>query len=129
MLLDRPNTPAVADLRAASCLPVQGTDDLVPLMEANDVLGGQFLSRLNIDLRETKHWSYGVQGFISRPQQQVPYLIYAPVQTDQTGPSIAAMRSDIERFLGGKGVTRRSSAGPSTARSASCPASSRPAPR
>src|SRR6185312_9570857 len=28
-----------------------------------------------------------------------------PVQTDQTGPSIAAMRGDIAAFLGGKGAT------------------------
>ena len=84
---------------------MQGTDDITALNQANDVLGGSFLSRLNTDLRETKHWSYGVQGFISRPQHQVPYLIYSPVQTDQTGPSIAALRGDIASFIGGKGVT------------------------
>ena len=105
LLVDRPNTPQSL-IFAGQVLPLRGTDDLVPLMEANDVLGGQFTSRLNTDLRETKHWSYGVQGFISRPQQQVPYLIYAPVQTDQTGPSIAAMRADMASFLGGKGVTQ-----------------------
>jgi zinc protease len=69
------------------------------------VLGGAFLSRLNMDLRETKHWSYGVSGFINRVQHRVPYLIYSPVQTDQTGPSIAAMRSDMAEFLASKGVT------------------------
>src|SRR6185503_16514416 len=94
LLLDRPNTPQSL-IFAGEIMPVKGTDDLVALMEANDVLGGAFLSRLNMDLRETKHWSYGVEGFISRVQHQVPYLIYAPVQTDQTGPSIAAMRGDI----------------------------------
>ena len=104
LLLDRPNTPQSL-IFAGEVMPVQGTGDLVALIEANDVLGGAFLSRLNSDLRETKHWSYGVEGFISRVQHQVPYLIYAPVQTDQTGPSIAAMRGDISTFLNGKGVT------------------------
>jgi predicted Zn-dependent peptidase len=104
LLLDRPNTPQSL-IFGGEVMPVQGTDDLVALMEANDVLGGAFLSRLNSDLRETKHWSYGVAGFVSRVQHQVPYLIYAPVQTDQTGPSIAAMRGDIAAFLAGKGVT------------------------
>jgi zinc protease len=104
LLLDRPNTPQSL-IFAGEIMPVVGTDDLVALNEANEVLGGAFLSRLNMDLRETKHWSYGVSGFISRVQHQVPYLIYAPVQTDQTGPSIAAMRSDMAAFLGGKGVT------------------------
>jgi zinc protease len=104
LLLDRPNTPQSL-IFGGELMPIQGTDDLVPLTEANEVLGGAFLSRLNMDLRETKHWSYGVQGFIDDVQHQVPYLIYAPVQTDQTGPSIAAMRSDMAAFLSGKGVT------------------------
>jgi predicted Zn-dependent peptidase len=104
MLFDRPNTPTSL-IFAGQILPVKGTDDLTALMEANDVLGGSFLSRLNSDLRETRHWSYGVAGFISRVQHRVPYLIYAPVQTDKTGASIAAMRDDISAFLNGKGVT------------------------
>ncbi|HEX5257473.1 MAG TPA: pitrilysin family protein [Sphingomicrobium sp.] len=104
LLLDRPNTPQSL-IFAGEIMPVQGTDDLIALNEANEVLGGAFLSRLNADVRETRHWSYGVQGFIERVQHQVPYLIYAPVQTDQTGPSIAAMRSDINAFLGNNGVT------------------------
>lgn len=104
LLLDRPNTPQSL-IFGGEVLPVKGTDDLVALTQANEVLGGSFLSRLNSDLRETRHWSYGVSGFISRVQHHVPYLIYAPVQTDQTGPSIAAMVGDMTGFLGGKGVT------------------------
>jgi predicted Zn-dependent peptidase len=104
MLIDRPNTPQSL-IFGGELLPIQGTDELIALMEANDVLGGSFLSRLNTDLRETRHWSYGVASFITRPQHQVPLLIYAPVQTDQTGPSIAAMREDMTTFLTSKGVT------------------------
>lgn len=104
LLFDRPNTPQ-ALIFAGEVTPVKGTDDIVPLTQANEVLGGSFLSRLNSDLRETRHWSYGVQGFVSTARHRMPYLIYAPVQTDQTGPSIAAMRSDIKTFLDTKGVT------------------------
>jgi predicted Zn-dependent peptidase len=104
LLIDRPNTPQSL-IFAGELLPLQGTDDLVALLQANDVLGGSFMSRLNYDLRETRHWSYGVQGFVSRPQHQVPYMIYAPVQTDKTGPSIAAMRDEIAAFLTTRGVT------------------------
>ena len=104
LLLDRPNTPQSL-IFGGQVMPVKGTDDLIALMQANEVLGGSFLSRMNMDLRETKHWSYGVQGFISRVRHNVPYLVYAPVQADQTGPSIAAMQADMNTFLGGKGVT------------------------
>jgi predicted Zn-dependent peptidase len=104
MLIDRPNTPQSL-IFGGQILAVNGTDDILALQEANDVLGGSFLSRLNSDLRETRHWSYGVASFISRPQHQIPYLIYAPVQTDQTGPSMASMRDDMNAFLTTKGVT------------------------
>ena len=105
VLIDRPNSPQSL-IFGGELLPVKGTDDLEPLMQANDVLGGSFLSRLNTDLRETKHWAYGVQGFVYPVEQQVPYMIYAPVQADQTGPSIAAMTGDIKAFLGDKGITQ-----------------------
>lgn len=105
LLIDRPNTPQSL-IFGGELLPMQGTDEIIALMEANDVLGGSFLSRLNSDLRETKHWSYGVASFVSRPKHQVPFLIYAPVQTNETGPSIAAMRDDMSAFLAGKGVTQ-----------------------
>jgi len=104
ILIDRPNTPQSL-IFGGELLPVEGKDEIIALMESNEVLGGSFLSRLNTDLRETKHWSYGVESFISRPEHQVPYLIYAPVQTNETGPSIAAMREDMTTFLTSKGVT------------------------
>ena len=104
VVIDRPGTPQSL-IFAGVLTPSKGTDDLVPLDQANDVLGGSFLSRLNTDLRETKHWSYGVSGLLYQVQHTVPYLIYAPVQADQTGPSIAALRGDITSFVGGQGVT------------------------
>lgn len=104
LLIDRPNTPQSL-IFGGELLPAQGTDEIIALLEANDVLGGSFLSRLNSDLRETRHWSYGVASFVSRPQHQIPFLIYAPVQTNETGPSIAAIRDDIGAFLTSKGVT------------------------
>ena len=104
VVIDRPGTPQSL-IFAGVLTPKKGTDDLVPLDQANGVLGGSFLSRLNMDLRETKHWSYGVQGLLYTVQHTVPYMIYAPVQADQTGPSIAALRSDVASFVGDKGVT------------------------
>ncbi|MAW99387.1 MAG: peptidase M16 [Sphingomonas sp.] len=104
MLINRPNSPQSL-IFGGQLMPVHGTDNLEPLMQANDVLGGSFLSRMNMDLREDKHWAYGVQGFIYRVQHQVPYMIYAPVQADKTGPSIAAMTGDMKAFLSTKGIT------------------------
>ena len=56
----------------------------MPLDTANEALGGDFLSRLNMELREDKGWSYGVSGSERCPARR-PYVISAPVQADQTG--------------------------------------------
>ena len=58
--MDRPQSPQSMIL-AGQVLSLVGSDDLVALISGNDVLGGNFLSRINMDLRETKGWSYGVR--------------------------------------------------------------------
>lgn len=104
VLIDRPNSPQSLIL-AGEVLDRTGREDLVPLTEANDVLGGSFLSRLNMDLRETKHWSYGVFSLVEPVVGRVPYLVLAPVQSDQTGPALAALTGDMHAFLTDRGVT------------------------
>lgn len=104
VLVDRPGSPQSLILGGA-LLPLKGKDELVTLLAANDVLGGNFLSRLNMDLRETKGWAYGVNSQVNRVAETVPYLVYAPVQADKTGASIAAILADSKEFLTTKGVT------------------------
>ncbi|HEX2726579.1 MAG TPA: pitrilysin family protein [Beijerinckiaceae bacterium] len=79
--------------------------DVIAAQAGSEVLGGNFLSRINTDLRETKGWSYGVSGSFSLNRNGVPYTIAAPVQADKTGDSIAALNGQIGDLLGGKGVT------------------------
>src|SRR3546814_18035264 len=67
ILVNRPQSPQSVIL-AGEVLDAKGTDDLLTLIAANDVMGGNFLSRMNMDLRETKGWSYGVRGSINRVQ-------------------------------------------------------------
>ena len=104
VLVDRPGSPQSLIL-AGQVLPKKGTDDLEALMTANQALGSGFLSRINMDLRETKGWSYGVRGMVSRVVGDVPYMVFAPVQADRTGDSIAALRTTIQDFLSKNGIT------------------------
>jgi predicted Zn-dependent peptidase len=105
LLIDRPDSPQSLIIGGAPT-PLVGTDELLPVIAANDSLGGNFLSRINMDLREGKHWSYGVQGSIRRAEFTSPYIISAPVQADKTGPSIAALQGDVKDFLTTKGITQ-----------------------
>ena len=105
VLVDRPDSPQ-SFLIGAAPTSLVGTDDLLPLLAANDTLGGDFTARLNMDLREAKHWSYGVSGSFRRGQFQTPYIIGAGVQADKTGDSIKALQADVKAFLTTNGVTK-----------------------
>jgi len=98
VLIDRPDSPQSL-IAGGQANGLKGTDDLLAVTTANDALGGSFLGRLNMDLREGKHWSYGVRGGFNRYEFAAPYQIQAPVQADQTGPSVAALRQDVKSFV------------------------------
>ena len=104
IVINRPNSPQSLIL-GGEVLGAKGTDDLLPLQAANEVLGGDFLSRINMDLREDKGWAYGAYTFLQRPEEQVPMIVYAPVQTNQTGPSVKVLIEQMNAFQGANGVT------------------------
>ena len=105
LLFDRPKSPQSVIL-AGKVLSAKGGDELEVLRSANDIFGGNFLSRFNTNLRETKGWSYGVRSRISGDQDRLTWVASAPVQADRTGDSIKELQSDLKSFLGDKGVTR-----------------------
>ena len=105
LLVNRPGAPQ-SSILGAELLPLDPKGDIVPFDTANDVLGGTFLSRLNLDLREEKGWSYGVDGDASVLEHAVPYHISAPVQADKTADAIAELNKQISEFLTIKGVTQ-----------------------
>ncbi|MCB2014408.1 MAG: insulinase family protein [Sphingobium sp.] len=104
ILVDRPQSPQ-SYIYAGEVLNGKGGDDMVDLISANDILGGNFLSRINMDLRETKGWSYGVGSVVDRNEENVAYIVVAPVQADKTGESIKALQEQMAAFLTDKGVT------------------------
>jgi predicted Zn-dependent peptidase len=104
ILVDRPASPQSIIL-AGKILPAKGIDDLLTLRSANDILGGNFLSRINMNLRETKGWSYGAGSAVGSALDRISFRVQAPVQADRTGDSIAEIRSELSSFLTAKGVT------------------------
>ncbi len=104
VLIDRPASPQSIIL-GGQLTPIDPRGDIIPVSGASEVLGGNFLSRINMDLRETKGWSYGVRSSVSYTLNAAPYIVNAPVQADRTGDSIKALNEQIALFLGKKGVT------------------------
>ena len=98
VLIDRPGSPQSV-IVAGRVLPFTGRDQgMEPLDLANEVLGNSFLSRLNLDLREDKGWSYGVRSTVRSPKGPRSLVIVAPVQSDKTGASITAIRTNMADF-------------------------------
>ena len=118
ILVDRPGSPQ-STIRGGVVLPIKGSDDPIALRAANDILGGLFSSRLNMDIREAKSWAYGVGSGIGNAQDRVTLQIVAPVQADRTGDSIAAMIADVKALTSSLPITaaERDSAIDNTVRS------------
>ncbi|HEY7194870.1 MAG TPA: pitrilysin family protein [Gemmatimonadales bacterium] len=70
------------------------------------LLGGQFTSRVNMNLREDKHWSYGAFTLIWDARGQRPFIAYAPVQTDKTKESMIEVDKELRGIIGPKPVTQ-----------------------
>ena len=103
-LLDRPGAPQTSIL-AGQLMPSSFAPDRIELNTANEVLGGTFTSRINMNLREDKHWSYGARSSLTETRGQRPWLLSAPVQTDKTVESIREIRRELADLLAAKPIT------------------------
>lgn len=96
-LIDQPGA-VQANLFAGQVVPSTLDAGATRFDIANGVLGGDFTSRLNMNLREEKHWSYGARSSASSTLGQRPWMAMAPVQIDKTGEAMAEMRREIADF-------------------------------
>lgn len=78
----------------------------VALEQMVNILGGDFNSRINMNLREDKHWSYGAGGFVLGSKEERPFIMYAPVQTDKTAESVTELRKEISDFISSRPPTQ-----------------------
>jgi zinc protease len=75
------------------------------LTAMNNILGGDFVSRLNMNLREDKHWSYGAGTVVLDAKGQRPYLAYVSVQMDKTKESIQEIEKELTGIISNKPLT------------------------
>ncbi|MEP7323293.1 MAG: pitrilysin family protein, partial [Saprospiraceae bacterium] len=71
-----------------------------------NVLGGDFTSRINLNLREDKHWTYGAGAFIKEAKGARPFITYTQVQIDKTKESILEIIKEFDAFVGEKPITK-----------------------
>ncbi|RBP51400.1 M16 family metallopeptidase [Arenicella xantha] len=97
-LLDRPDSEQSAIL-SAKMLPKYGFDGELALELMNEVLGASFNSRINMNLREDKGWSYGARSFIRGTASERPFIAYAQVQTDKTAESMSEIYAEMKGIM------------------------------
>jgi zinc protease len=103
-LLDRPGALQSVIL-AGEIAPPRNNPDEVGIETMNNILGGNFGARINMNLREDKHWSYGASSRLISARGQRPFVVIAPVQTDKTKESLAEINKELRGILGDKPPT------------------------
>ena len=103
-LIDRPGAQQ-SIIYAGHVAPPKANPDEIAIETMNNILGGSFTSRVNMNLREDKHWSYGAHTFLAGARGQRPFVGYAPVQTDKTKESMVELLKELRGVLGDRPIT------------------------
>lgn len=97
-LVDKPGA-AQSLIVAGNRFPDRQTVDPISAEVMNAVIGGAFTSRINMNLREEKHWSYGARSFIYETLGTQLFGVYANVQSDKTGESILEIERELREYV------------------------------
>ena len=100
-LIDKPGALQSLIL-AGEVAPSTKAKNNLEIQTMNGAFGGSFTSRLNMNLREDKHWAYGAGSFLSNAIGQRPFMLYAPVQTDKTAQAVAEILRETKDVVGAK---------------------------
>jgi zinc protease len=103
-LIDRPGAQQSLIL-AGSVAPPRNNPAEVSIETMNNILGGDFGARLNMNLREDKHWAYGALTRLGIARGQRLFRAYAPVQTDKTIESMTEIGKELRGILADRPAT------------------------
>jgi zinc protease len=103
-ILDRPGADQSYVL-AGQLIAPKANGDEIPFQLFNDAFGGAFVSRINMNLREDKHWSYGSFSFPVDARGQRLWMVMAPVQTDKTKESLAEVSKELRAAVSDRPLT------------------------
>jgi predicted Zn-dependent peptidase len=104
-LVPRPGAKQ-SELRMGHIGVARSTPDYHALVAANMVLGGQFVSRLNLNLRQDKGLTYAVHTSFDCRRLPGPFMLQASVQTEGTARAIAESLSEIAGIRGPRRLTQ-----------------------
>jgi predicted Zn-dependent peptidase len=97
-LIDKPDAPQ-SQIRIGSVGAARSTPDYFPLQVLNTILGGSFSSRLNLNLREKRGYTYGASSSFDMRLEAGPFVAAAGVQADKTAESLQEFFNELNGIL------------------------------
>tara|TARA_B100000700_G_scaffold113226_1_gene127312 strand:- start:1872 stop:4661 length:2790 start_codon:yes stop_codon:yes gene_type:complete len=107
-VLDKPDSPQSLIISGLLGPDANDTDaqQEVTLDMMNTIIGGSFTSRMNMNLREDKGWSYGARTILMDTDAQSAFFVFAPVQTDKTKESMQEILKELNGYIGEQPATQ-----------------------
>ena len=103
-VISRPDA-AQSELRIGHVCAPRSTPDYPKLLILNTILGGEFVSRLNLNLRESKGYTYGVRTGFNLRRGLGPFVMHTSVGTDVTGAAIHEALAEIRAIADSRPAT------------------------
>jgi zinc protease len=103
-LIDRQDAPQ-SQVRIGSIGPRRKTEDLYAIELMNTVLGGAFSSRLNLNLREDKGYTYGASSSFAYGRRLGLWAAGAGVQTQFTAQAVLEFRKELSQIRDQRPIT------------------------
>jgi zinc protease len=94
-----------SELRVGQVSAARNTPDYHALILWNAVLGGQFVSRLNLNLRQEKGYTYGVRSGFDFRRDRGPFSIHTSVQTTATADATREILREVRDLQSTRPVT------------------------
>jgi len=93
-LIDKPGAPQ-SEVRIGYPALARSTPDYFPVLEMNRLLGGQFTSRINLNLREKHGYTYGARSAFSFQKGAGPFTASGGIVTEKTDSSLIEFLHEI----------------------------------
>ncbi|OLQ78480.1 peptidase M16 [Photobacterium proteolyticum] len=103
-MVDKPGAPQTVIRLVRQGLPFDATGELFETQLANFNLAGNFNSRINLNLREDKGYTYGAGGYQSGGKEVGLSVYYAQVRADASLASLKEFLTELEK-MSSEGVT------------------------
>jgi zinc protease len=104
VLVHRPGA-AQSELRIGHVSVSRSTPDYHALLTLNMILGGQFVSRINMNLRERKGYTYGARTSFDLRRGVGPFVLHASVQSEATTDAVLEAVGELRAIRGERPVT------------------------